>query len=171
MKVDNYRSFFQPSLLVDSKFTPSANFRESELLQVLLAFCGFNGAYVLSLDFKKVVMIFPSIDAANAAACILTADGIETAITSDDSEGEFSRLQVQTGVRLLVKVVDEFRARRLLALALPMTEKLDEEDLQPVTEGLLKRSRRRAPFIAGLLFVVLFVIPLIIALIMALGGF
>ncbi len=125
----------------------------------------------MSHDFKKVVMIFPSIDAANAAASILTADGIETAITSDNSEGEVPRLQAQTGVRLLVKAVDEFRARRLLALALPMTEKPDEEDLQPVTEGLLKRSRRRAPVIAGLLFVVLFVIPLIIGLIMALGGF
>ena len=122
-------------------------------------------------DIKKVVMIFLSIDAANAAASILTADGIETAITSDDSEGELPRLQAQTGVRLLVKAVDEFRARRILTVALPMTDKIDEEDWQPVTEGLLKRSRRRAPVIAGLLFVVLFIIPLIIALIMALGGF
>ena len=122
-------------------------------------------------DIKKVVMIFHSIDAANAAASLLTADGIETAITSDDSEGEIPRLQAPTGVKLLVKAVDEFRARRILAVTLPMKDKTDEEDWEPVTEGLLKRSRRRAPVIAGLLFVVLFVIPLIIALIMAIGGF
>ncbi len=116
-------------------------------------------------------MIFPNIDAANAAVSLLMADGIETAITSDDSEGEIPRLQASTGVKLLVNAVDEFRARRILALASPMTDKTDEEDWEPITEGLLKRSRRRAPIIAGLLFVVLFVIPLIIALIMAVGGF
>ena len=122
-------------------------------------------------DIKKVVRIFPTIDSAHAALPILTADGIETVIASDDAGGELPPLQAPRGVRLLVKAVDEFRARRILAVALPMTDKTDEEDWQPVTEGLLKRSRRRAPVIAGLLFVVLFVIPLIIALIMALGGF
>ncbi len=122
-------------------------------------------------DFKKVVKIFHSIDAANAAASLLTADGIEAAITSDDSEGEIPRLQASTGVKLLVKAVDEFHARKILAVTLPMKDKTVEEDWEPVTEGLLKRSRRRAPVIAGLLFVVLFVIPLIIALIMAIGGF
>ena len=122
-------------------------------------------------DIKKVVSIFPSIDAANAAASMLTADGIEAVIASDDTGGELPPLQAPRGVRLLVKAVDEFRARRILAVALPMIDKTHEEDWQPVTEGLLKRSRRRAPVIAGLLFMVLFVIPLIIALIMALGGF
>ncbi len=125
----------------------------------------------MNYDIKNIVRIFPNIDSANAAVSLLRVDGIETRIASDDTGDELPPLQTPRGVELLVKVVDEFRARRILAVAFPMMDKDDEQDWAPVTDGLLKHSRRRAPVIAGLLFAVLFVIPLIIAVIMALGGF
>lgn len=122
-------------------------------------------------DIKKVVRIFPTIDHANAAVSLLRVDGIETMIASEDTGDDLPPLQTPRGVRLLVNAVDEFRARRILAVAFQMTDKDDEQDWVPVTDGLIKHSRRRAPFIAGLLFVVLFLIPLVIAVIKALGGF
>lgn len=131
---------------------------------------GINGAYILNDDINKVVRIFPNIDHANAAVSLLRLDGIETMIASEDTGDELPPLQTPRGVRLLVKEVDVFRARRILKVGFSMMDKDDEQDWAPVTDGLLKHSRRRAPLIAGLLFVV-FVIPLIIALVMALGGF
>ena len=120
-------------------------------------------------DSKKVLRVFPSIEAANAAVSLLTAGGIEPVVSSDDSEGEMPQLQKTDGVRLMVKADDEFRARRILAVALPESGEAQKDDWQPATEGLLKGSRRRAPVIAGLLFVVLFVIPLLIAVFIALS--
>lgn len=122
-------------------------------------------------DIKKVVRIFPTIDAANAAVSLLATGGIETVAASNESENKVPGVPGAAGIRLLVKTGDEARARKILAVALPVAGDAEPGNWESAAEGVLKESRRRAPVIVGLFLMVLFVIPMIIALVIVLGRF
>ncbi len=61
-----------------------------------------------------VLKIFPDEISAQLAATELSAEGIESQIFSDDAGGAIPALQTTQGVRLVVRKVDEQKARDLL---------------------------------------------------------
>jgi hypothetical protein len=69
----------------------------------------------LNLDDAVVLETFPNRVVAELAAGLLESEGIEALVMADDVGGTYPALQFVRGVRLLVALQDEARAREILA--------------------------------------------------------
>jgi len=69
----------------------------------------------LNRDDAIVIETFSSRAVAELAAGLLEAEGIETLVLADDAGGAYPMLQFVRGVRVLVAVADEARAREILS--------------------------------------------------------
>lgn len=69
----------------------------------------------MNLDDAVLIETFPNRIAAEMAAGLLEAEGIEALVMADDAGGTYPALQFVRGVRLLVASQDEARAREILA--------------------------------------------------------
>jgi len=69
----------------------------------------------LNLDDAVILETFPNRIAAEMAAGLLEAEGIEALVMADDAGGTYPMLQFIRGVRLLVAKADEAEAREILA--------------------------------------------------------
>ncbi len=69
----------------------------------------------MNLDDAVVIETFPNRILAELAAALLAGEGIEVLIMADDAGGAYPALQFVRGVRLLVALQDEARAREILA--------------------------------------------------------
>jgi hypothetical protein len=69
----------------------------------------------LNLDDAVVLETFPNRIAAQMAAGVLEAEGIEALVLTDDAGGAYPMFQSIHGVRLLVAPEDQARAREILA--------------------------------------------------------
>jgi hypothetical protein len=68
----------------------------------------------LNLDDAVVIEKFTSRIEAEMAAGLLESEGIEALVLADDAGGAYPMLQFLRGVRLLVALEDEARAREIL---------------------------------------------------------
>lgn len=79
----------------------------------------------MDLDDAVVLDTFPNRMAAEMAAGLLEAEGIEALVMADDAGGAYPMLQFIRGVRLLVAPEDAAQAREVLAAM--EVEKTEEE--------------------------------------------